>query len=336
MEWIVRTKLAIWGIVQSVFENPRDLMIAASLLFFGSIALFAGLYYFLHRYHLVSAEIYKNQVMLGGSNPLPAFQMSDVMRKRFEVKAKNDLRLWDIGGQLTNVKWQSFSRDRLGQRQFPADAKQWDDFHDRGVTGLTPTDMIEKTFKQYGLVSISVSAYRDNSFDQIFPIKVMSEYFEVPSIVVLQNRLAAGNLSLPEQKLWAVLQTVAPEIRVAVLQQTNLRPLWTVAEQMKSFADRISEGAEKKERIRDIVYGETLSVLAPPGTQLEFNFQTMPMHPEFFDFIWLSSTVGTSNIPSELTPLTNDARTLIWLQLMGSYFLLALIVAAFAKFIKLA
>ncbi|MES2963162.1 MAG: hypothetical protein V4760_04670 [Bdellovibrionota bacterium] len=336
MEWLIRTKMVVSIIFQEILESPLYLLVTTSVAFFCSIAVFSGIYYFLHRYHLASVEMYRNQATYGGRTPLPAFQISDILRKRLEVRAKNDLRLINFRAALTNVKWQNFSRDRSMLRQFPGEAEQWDDFRDRMVTGLSPMEMVESKFSEYGLVTVSVTSYRDNSFDQIFPLMVMGEYFEAKSLKEMHDRIMSGPLLPDEAQLLSELRIAASEIRVSILENSKPRELWQIGAQLKNVADKTVASAAKKNRLREILYGEVLSTLSPPTSQLEFNFQTMPMEPEFLDFVWLSSTVGTSNIPSELTPLTNDARLVMWLQLMLSYFILALLVAALVKMIGLA
>ena len=54
------------------------------------------------------------------------------------------------------------------------------------------------------------------------------------------------------------------------------------------------------------------------------------------DLLYMSTTLATSNVPSEITPVTNDVRAIMWTQLMLSYVILALMVAALAKWLKLA
>jgi hypothetical protein len=51
------------------------------------------------------------------------------------------------------------------------------------------------------------------------------------------------------------------------------------------------------------------------------------------DFVYMSTMLATSNVPSELVPITTDVRVFMWLQLMFSYFNLALLVAALVKWL---
>jgi len=49
----------------------------------------------------------------------------------------------------------------------------------------------------------------------------------------------------------------------------------------------------------------------------------------------MSTMIATSNVPSEVTPITLDARIAIWIQIILSYFNLAIILAALLKILKL-
>lgn len=100
-------------------------------------------------------------------------------------------------------------------------------------------------------------------------------------------------------------------------------------------ASEAERSARDRDRFRKIFYGEILSVLAPPSTVMEFQFDGLPLHPEVMDFLYMSTTIATSNIPGEIVPVTNDVRLTMWVQLMFSYFILALNVAALLKLLKI-
>jgi len=335
MEFLVRCKLTIEYFINQILADASYTVIATACIFVFSIFFFFLTYWFLDSFHQISLIRYKNINIIGSVVPLPAFQVSDSLKKRLEVKAKNDLRVRDFFGNTTNVSWQSFSQDDSISRQFPTEGNHWRDFHDQSILGLTPKEMVEDTFKKYGLLKYQLAAYRDNSFDILFPIKVMQEYFRVQSIVDLQNRINSGQLNPDESALFQKLSTIAPQIRTGILQQESQSQLFWLSETLKRLATESENVVTDKERFRNIFYGEVLSILAPPGTQVEFFFDSLPLTPEPMDFLYMSTTIATSNIPGEIVPITNDVRLVMWFQLMISYFILALNVAAIIKWLKL-
>ncbi|MGZ3805639.1 MAG: hypothetical protein ACXVB4_15590, partial [Pseudobdellovibrionaceae bacterium] len=103
IEFVVRIKMAIGAFTESILSSPSSTVIATGAIFLVSIVVFALTYMFLHEFHQVSLVRYKDKNIVGGAVPLPAFQVSDALRKRIEVKAKNDLRLREFVGDSTNV-----------------------------------------------------------------------------------------------------------------------------------------------------------------------------------------------------------------------------------------
>lgn len=335
MELIVKWKFALQGLINQILSSPSTTFLVTAGIFVSSIVIFFLLYWFLHHFHQVSLVRYKNQNLIGFNIPLPAFQASDALRSRIEVRVKNELRLREFIGDSTNISWQSFSQDDLISRQFPQEGNRWRDFREMSVLGTTPQEMVETIFKKYGALKYRIVQYRDNYFDTIFPIKVMGEYFRVQSIEDLQRRIQAGALNPSEQALFAALSTIAPTIRNGIFQQGAEGQLFALSDFLIGRANEVSRGLDEPDRLKNIIYGEVLSTLAPSQTNMQFVFESIPIAPEPMDFLYLSTTIATSNLPGEIIPITNDVRAAIWIQLMLSYFILALNVAALLKWLKI-
>jgi hypothetical protein len=336
IEALVRMKLVFNGFVQDILASSAQTVMAASVIFIISIAGFAMTYLFLYRFHQVSLVRYKGKTIMGAVVPLPAFQVSEALRNRVEVRVKNDLKLRAFAGSSTNVAWQSFSQDESLGRQFPKEGPRWLEFRDMIVLGLSPTQMIEQNFRKYGLLKFKITFYRDNMFDTIFPIQVLQEYFSITSVEDLQRKIQAGQLSDPEACLFQALSAAAPQIRREVFETRGEGQLLWLRERLIALVSEIEKKVEDRARLRDIFYGEVLKTMAPPGMQMEFQFDSLPLQPEVMDFLYTSTLLATSNVPSELVPVTNDVRVAMWLQLMFSYFNLALLVAALVKWLKIA
>lgn len=332
IEFVVRMKMVITGFVQDIIANPGQLVAASAAIFIASIIGFSLLYVFLHRVHQVSLIRHKDKNIIGAVTPMPAFRLSDALQSRVEVQVKNDLRLRSFGDSSTNVAWQSFSQDDSLGRQFPEEGPRWREFRDMAVLGLSPTEMVEKNFQKYGLLKFKILFYRDNSFDVIFPIKVLHEYFRIQSVEDLQRRIHSGQLSPEEASLYNAATSIAPKIRTGVLEVKEGQLFW-LREKLVGLVSEIEKHVDDKTRLRDVAYGEVLSTMAPPGMQIEFEFSSLPLHPELMDFVYMSTMLATSNVPSELVPITTDVRVFMWLQLMFSYFNLALLVAALVKWL---
>jgi hypothetical protein len=333
VENMVRWQMVLTEFVKDVLASPIQMVVATSAIFLTSIAAFAILYFFLQRFHNVSLVRYKNQTVIGSVVPLPAFQLSEALRKRIEVRVKNDLRLRDFVGASTNVAWQHFSQEHSLERQFPDSGTTFVRLRDITILGLSPTELIENSFRNYGLLKYKMM-YRDNSFDVLFPIQVLQEYFQIRSVEDLQRRIQIGQLNPQEAALFRSLSAVAPKIRQQILEIRESQLFW-LAERIKALGAEIEGGVDDKTRLTEIVYGQILSTMAPPGTQMEFDFNSLPLNPEPMDFVYMSTMLATSNVPSELVPITNDVRAAMWIQLMFSYFNLALLVAALVRLLKI-
>jgi hypothetical protein len=334
IEFLVRLQIVVTEFIKEILANPLQTVIATGAIFLVSIAFFSSVYVFFYRFHRISIVRHSDKNIIGAVVPLPAFQLSEVLRKRIEVRVKNDLRLRDFAGNSTNVAWQSFSQDDYLSRQFPDEGPRWREFRDIAVLGLTPSDMVEKTFRRYGQLEFKIPFYRDNSFDVIFPIKVLREYFRIQSVEDLQLRMREGRLNPQENALFLATTSAAQQIRQSVLEAKSGQLGW-LSDRLENLASEVERVADDKPRLRDIFYGEVLSAMAPPGMHIEFAFESLPLNPEWMDFIYMSTMLATSNVPSELTPVTTDVRIVIWIQLMLSYFNLALMVAALVKWLKI-
>ena len=277
---------------------------------------------------------YKGKRLHNFTQAIPAFKLSETLRDRISIRAKNDLRIRDFVGETTNVTWQQFSQDRSFQRQFPDQASSWDDFKDTHTRGMTPSVLVEKVFPQYGLVELKISKYTDNSFHHFFPLKVVAEVFQRP-LPEIDHLYRSEALSKEQRDLFDALATVALEIQTHLLQKTDAQKLVWVSEYMKGAAEKCAKFSPDSSRFKDIFYGEILATLAGPISIVQFNFDGMPLTPNLGDFIYMSTLIGTSNIPSEITPITSDARLVTWMQLIVSYFLLALNVAAIIRLLGL-
>ena len=336
MESFVRLKFAIEGFFNQIIASPALTFLATASFFLVSIIFFFLVYWFLHHFHQVSMVRFKDKNIIGAVLPLKAFSASDSLRVRLEVKVKNDLRLRSFGANTTNVSWQNFSQDNSISRQFPDDGDHWKDFREMNVLGTTPQEMVEETFKKYGVLSYTVNAYKDNYFDQLFPVRVMQEYFKEQSVEALQLRIQNNSFRNENEKLlYQKLSTAAPNIRAQLFHPGTEGELFFLSERIIHFTRDIISGFEDPGRLKNIVYGEVLSNFVHPRTDMQFNFNSLPLDPEPMDFLYLSTTIATSNIPGEIIPITNDVRVIIWVQLMLSYFILALNVAALVKWVKI-
>jgi len=335
MEFLLRFKLALIVLFDQILASPLLTFLSSAGLFFSSILFFFLVYWFLNTFHQVSITRHKDKNILGSVVPLPAFQVSDSLKKRLEVRVKNDLRVRDFAGNTSNVSWQSFSQDDSLSRQFPSEGNHWREFREMNLLGLTPTAMVEKEFKKYGLLRYKIALYRDNAFTSIFPIKVLQEYFQVQSVVELQERIYSGRLNADEEAVFQSLSHSAHQILSHVLRQDSEGQLYWLSEFIMQQASETERSVKDKERFRNIFYGEILSVLAPPSTSIDFQFESLPLTPETMDFLYMSTTIATSNVPGEIVAVTNDVRLVMWTQLMFSYFILALNVAALLKLLKI-
>lgn len=334
IETIVRMKLVLADWMREVFSRAGQTVIAAGVLFVSSIAVFALVYDFLQRFHEVNMIVYKGKVITGGVVPLPAFQLSEPLRKRLEIRVKNDLRLREFAGNSTNASWQSFSQNRLLDTQSVGwNEHDWTEFHDMNVLGLSPSKMVEKTFRRYSELKFRIVKCYDNSFDDRFPVQVLRAYSRIVPAEEVWRRVATNRLTLEETKLLQALKVAAPQIRQTVLEGTEGQLLF-LSDRLVGLASDVAKQAEDKPRLKDVFYGEVLSTLASE-TQIEFLFDSLPLRPEFMDFVYMSTLLATSNVPSELVPVTNDVRIAVWFQLMFSYFSLALLVAALVKWLGL-
>lgn len=332
VELFYKLKLTLISIKQDILSDAVYLFSFSMIMFFSSIIIFAGIYYFLFKLHEISIVQFHKRNLIGFATPLPAFHISETLKTRIEVEAKNDLRITDFSN---NIFWQSFSEDRSLQRSFPDSANHWDNFREDFRLGVTPIELVEKNFQKHWPIQITIQDYRDNSFDIIFPIRVLQEYFEIVSVEDLQRRIQLNQLSFEEASTYNALLQIAPKIRINIFEIRTPFSIGELSNKMKQFADEILPLSPKHERMKSIIYGEILNILAPSQTILSFNFAPLTLRPEKMDFVYMSTMIATGNVPSEVTPLTNDSRAWIWLQSIFSYFNLAVIVAALLKLFKI-
>ena len=201
------------------------------------------------------------------------------------------------------------------------------------MLGMSPVDLVERIFPKYGILKFRIIEYRDNSFAEVFPIKVMQEHFQLKSVEDLQRRLIENRLTSSESHIYESLRKSAIDIRTHVFQNGETGQLFLLSEFLKRVVGESENLIEGRERFRNIFYGEILATLA--SAKVDFEFNQLPLHPEPIDFLYMSTTLATSNMPSEIVPMTNDVRMLMWIQMMLSYFMLAFMVAALVRLLKI-
>ncbi len=329
--------IATLKIILNAIINNKILLLGTTLVLYGSfILIFTFIYYFIQSYQMANITYYKGKALQGFTIPMPAFMLVGDIRQRLEIKAKNDLLLSSFAGDSTNIHWQSLNQDRSLQRQFPKDAKHWDDFKDNFVRGVTPTKLVEGTFAKYGVMQFKIDFYRDNIFTSLFPIHVMSEYLE-KSPPEVEKQIRNQSLNPVDNQIAQKLFESATIFRNHFLKENAEGKLFelnfTLKGEVEKYFSLISES--KRARFKNIFYGAVLNVMAPPSTVMKFNFDELVENPSLMDFFYLSSMIATNNTPADILPLTNGARFVVWFQIILSYFLLALLVAVFLKFFNL-
>ena len=123
---------------------------------FASLIAFGCWYYYLDKRYRTPVTSYKGKRISGLVIPEKAFLLSDILKQKIEVTAKNALRIRNFLGDNTNVSWQSFQKSRLFPHMQPDQLEKMDEFHDIQLLGISATEMVEEIFQRYGLLEISI------------------------------------------------------------------------------------------------------------------------------------------------------------------------------------
>ena len=175
-------------------------------------------YYFLDKHYRRTPDtIYKGKRIRGLVIAGKAFMLSDILKQKIEVTAKNALRIRNFIGDNTNVSWQSFQRSRLFPHMSPDQQEKMEEFHDIQLLGVSATEMVEETFKCYGLLKFSIITYRDNSIEQTFPRSIAAQFLNKP-ISLIDKQLRNGSATDFEKRLFVELQKMAKTLRKSIFQ----------------------------------------------------------------------------------------------------------------------
>ena len=316
----------------SILNNKFYLLSMILCVLVVSLIAFGCWYYFLDKHYRASDTIYKGKLLRGFMINEKAFILSDILKQKIEVTAKNALRIRNFIGDNTNVSWQSFQKTRLFLHMPPDQKEKMEEFHDILLLGVSATEMVEETFKRYGLLKFSIITYRDNSIEQTFPRSITAQFLKKP-VSLIDKQLRNGSATDLEKNLFVELQGVAKTLRQSTFQDGKTGYLFRLSEHLKTIADGIEKKMTLGSEFREVFYAEILAMLAPPQTHIEFEFSSLPLVPSFSDFFYLSIVIGTGNIPSEITPLALIARVSVWVQLVFSYLMLGVFIGIIANIV---
>lgn len=337
--FFLKLKLIFNSVSSAVLESSLAFVIFGIFLFVFCIFSFSIIYWFIFHWQNISTISFEKKSYTGVVSPVPAFSFSDSFKTTLKINAINELRLQMIGTQISQSFWMGFSEDKSIYRQFGQDPETADPIKTMSRLGITPIQLVEDKFQKFNELKIKLvfsgNEQRNTNVDRLL-IPIMMEYFKEPSASALSSRVFEAKMTLPELKLYSKLQ-----LALEILSQKVFRDQETTFGNLKmsiqmAFDKLIeNESFAELERLKSIFYGEVLSSLALYNVQIKFELDSLSLKPRFIDFIYMSTMVATNNIPSEITPVTDNVRFLIWIQMMISYFILALLVAAFSKILKL-
>ncbi|MBC8198462.1 MAG: hypothetical protein H8E80_00220 [Desulfobacteraceae bacterium] len=316
----------------TILNNKFYILSMILWVLFVSLIAFGCWYYFLDKHYRRPDIIYKGKLLRGFVIKGKAFILSDILKQKREVTAKNALRIRDFIGDNTNVSWQSFLKTRLFLHMSPDQKEKMEEFHDIQLLGVSVTEMVEEIFKHYGLLKFSIITYQDNSIEQTFPRSIAAQFLKKP-ISLIDKQLRNGSATDFEKRLFVELQRVAKILRKNIFQDGKKGNLAWLSKHLKTIADSIEKELTLGLEFREVFYGEILAMLAPPQTHIEFEFSSLPLVPSFGDFFYLSIVIGTGNIPSEITPLALIARVSVWAQLVFSYLMLGVFIGVIANIV---
>ncbi|KYG62883.1 hypothetical protein AZI87_16585 [Bdellovibrio bacteriovorus] len=339
---LFKIKLLLSYIGSQIWGSPISMLITCLGLFLINIAVFAVVYWLIFHWQNISAVSHDSKTYIGRLSPTPAFNFSESLKTTLMIDAINDLRLQKNADSISKAPWVSFSEDKSIYRQFGENPDTPDAIREISRLGLTPSQLIEKQFKKYGELKIEFRFNgTENGLSNIneMLIPIMMEYFREPSATAMSNRVinASPPMSVDELRLFSSLQRALEHLHKQVFQPqtTTLERLSTAIQESYSLLIE-NQNFPEIERLKNIFYGETLKALGKYNLEIIFDLNSLMMRPRFLDFVYTSTMVATNNVPSEIIPITDNVRFLIWIQMMISYFNLAIVVAVVAKILKLA
>jgi hypothetical protein len=286
----------------------------------------------LHYYQIQNITYYKEKRISGAQNYIHAFKISDSLKELKIIEAKNDLLIQDLGS-TEHPKWMNLSQDRSLQRQFPNSADHWDEFQDIMTLGVSPKELVENRFSKYGSIPFKIEAYSDNSIQTLLPFRTIQEFYQLD--VVGTQRKIQELRSLEINNLHAQLEKIATQLKERLFENRNVSSLFSLKQLLIEITDPIALSPVEKERIKNIIYGQTLEIIGSYQVRIAFDFSSIRFQPSLSDLFYLSLMNGTSNPPQDIMPVIGMAKLLCWLQITISYFLLAFIVAALLKFLRI-
>jgi hypothetical protein len=210
--------------------------------------------------------------------------------------------------------------------------ERWHDFKDTTLIGMDSITMVDQIFKKYHLLELRVIHYRDNIFDQIFPMRLAATWTgQGPA--KFNQKVLSNQLNEKEQSTYALAQETGRIIKPQIFKSGVVTRLGNIHQSLNGLADKHSEIGIEKQDFKRGLYSQVLYLMAPPSMNIEFNYDTLYSDPSFWDFFHFSTIVGTSNVPSDITAISGTARFVVWAQLIWSYLLLGVLIAGIASII---
>lgn len=340
MSFAIEIWLGICEFFKTIVGSPPLTFFSSALFFFFSIFVFAYLYLLIHSVHKVNITRIDGLNIQNAKMPIYAFEISDSLKKKYEIKAKNDLLVKPSIGGFSNYSWGHFTSvfKELHERS-KADQKEGEkilNLSKIATLGITATELVENTFHKYPNVTYVIDNYIDNSFETIFPALVLANY-KTENVGEMLRKINEGNLTPEVQAILTELKLIMPKLKGNILENKGRHTLFDLTRFLTEYSRILETKAFNPEVIRESFYAEILSIIAT-GTdiKLEFdNYVSSLNFPDFWDLLQISATIATTNTTSDLVPITNDARAVMWVQLILSYFILALNIAALTKLLNL-
>lgn len=318
-----------------IIQNKLLLFSLSVVFYFFLILAFTFIYSITQKLHLAAVENYKGKTLQGFKTPTPAFILTGEIKTRVQIKALNELFLNKFGNQILNMHWRSFNQDNSLIRQFPNEKQNQSDFNDVFTRGLKPSNLVDEAFNKYWSVEFNINSYRDNIFLELFPFKVMNEFAE-ETIDAFKNRINQNLLTPQEINLYNELIKTSNILLQNVLTNHKTQNFGNLSMLLNNEYNKLDPYVWKdKARFKEIFFGMFLDTLTNPGVEITYNLEKLIEYPTFTDFFYFSSMVATNNVPSDILPVTDDARFIVWIQMMLSYFLLALLIGVVLNALKL-
>jgi len=299
---------------------------AVIIAYLASILLFSIGYYFLYRASLKPRVLKRSRRISGLRHEFLAFYPSDMFKARASNEAINGLRLLDFLGEVKVDRWHSFDKGQM----LAVSEMGADELAEQRLLDVSATELVEKIFTKYGSVELKPKDRRP--FDS-FKDVVIPAFDRLLLTTEKSGKMASEYNDMFSLEAVKLGRNVAVEVR-EVIPPDEFVALREITGRVKKIAEKYCPDSCKMEEFKEVFYSQVLFALSMNnGCYVDLD-KNKP-RVGYFDFLYLSSVIGTVNVASELTPARGMPRAMTSVQLLTSFLMLGVIVGAMVNAIAI-